>query len=252
VIVADHGESYGRRDLNRRAGSGANFWEVASVPLIVKRPYQRQGHYSARHVRNIDVLPTIAHELGIRIPWRTEGRPIYSRRAEIPSRVEFYTRRGQRLALSLRRYRHRIAASIRRMVRLFGSDAASIYRFGPNRGLLQRPLAELHVRRSRTVRAKINLAGDLARVDLASGYLPTQITGRLSGARARPGLRVAVAVNGVIAATGRSFRLTGSRRVSFSVMVPEPALSNGPNRVEALVIIRGGPRPRLARLGATG
>jgi hypothetical protein len=49
-----------------------------------------------------------------------------------------------------------------------------------------------------------------------------------------------VAVNGRIAAVGRSFHLRGQAVESYSVMVPEDALREGRNRIEVLEVSEGG------------
>jgi hypothetical protein len=60
---------------------------------------------------------------------------------------------------------------------------------------------------------------------------------------------IAVAVNGRIAATGRTFTLAGSRGEQFSLLIPERALRAGSNRLELLLVQGGTARqPRLYRL----
>jgi hypothetical protein len=82
-------------------------------------------------------------------------------------------------------------------------------------------------------------------VRLRSPFVPALVTGRLRGPGARPGLPIAVAVNGVVAATCRSSRLAGDRHVYLSSVLPPGALRDGRNRVEAFLIVGRG---RLQRL----
>ena len=46
------------------------------MPLFIKLPGQRRGRIISRPVRTIDLLPTIADVLGIRIPWHVDGRSL--------------------------------------------------------------------------------------------------------------------------------------------------------------------------------
>jgi hypothetical protein len=85
-------------------------------------------------------------------------------------------------------------------------------------------------------------------VDPSTGFLPTHVVGRIPGAPRRSGRIVALGVNGRIAATGRTFRLRGSKEEQFSLLMPERALWPGDNRVE-LVLVAGN---RLRRLGGSG
>ena len=85
VIVADHGASVRPNDFRRRITKG-NSGEMAPVPLFVKAPGQREAATVKSYVRTTDVVPTIADLLGVRVPWKLDGRscarsPIRSRRS---------------------------------------------------------------------------------------------------------------------------------------------------------------------------
>ena len=66
VVTADHGVSFRVGQADRRAVTPENVEDIAPVPLFVKAPGQRTGRVSTRPVQTIDILPTIADELGIR------------------------------------------------------------------------------------------------------------------------------------------------------------------------------------------
>jgi hypothetical protein len=66
VVTADHGVSFRAGD-RRRTPTPTNLHDVSNMPLFVKRPGQRQGRVVGGVVRTIDVLPTIARELGVRL-----------------------------------------------------------------------------------------------------------------------------------------------------------------------------------------
>jgi len=83
----------------------------------------------------------------------------------------------------------------------------------------------------------------LRSVDLRSAFLPANITGSLLGPTARPGLTLAVAINGRIAALTRSFELDAT--VKFEALVPESAFRNGANDVELFVVTE---RSKLERV----
>jgi hypothetical protein len=59
--------------------------------------------------------------------------------------------------------------------------------------------------------------------------------GRPGGSRA-----IAVARNGRIAATGRTFSLDGSRAESFETIVPEESFRGGANEASVFEIVRRG------------
>ena len=72
VVTSDHGASF-RPGANFRRPSQATFADVAAVPLFVKRPRQREGQVVAGNVWLLDVPVMVAAELGVRLPWETDG-----------------------------------------------------------------------------------------------------------------------------------------------------------------------------------
>ncbi len=76
------------------------------------------------------------------------------------------------------------------------------------------------------------------------------MAGSLTGAKRGQKRDLAVAVNGRIEAVGRTFRLRGSSKESYALMVPELALKPGRNTVELYEVTAQGDqaaahRPRL-------
>jgi hypothetical protein len=248
VVTADNGESFLHHG-NRHEASPENVEDIASTPLIIKAPGQRRGRIDHRHVRTIDVLPTVADLLHVRLPWRVQGTSLSRRGARIPQSVEMIQRSGRRLTLSFPEFKRRLRASLDRKLRVFGPGhgrAPGIYGLGPDPALLGRSVGS--VARG-AMKATIFQSGLFRSVDLRSGFVPALITGRISGPDT-PGRRdVAVAVNGRIRATGQTFELRGSDTENFSVLVPEASFHDGANKVEILSM---GPARRLELVGQAG
>lgn len=68
VVTADHGYAFHDDDLVRGLTED-NFDQVMWTPLIVKSPGQAAGRVDDANVQTVDVLPTIADELGVDLPW---------------------------------------------------------------------------------------------------------------------------------------------------------------------------------------
>jgi hypothetical protein len=113
---------------------------------------------------------------------------------------------------------------------LFGDPWASAYRIGPHPELIGRRAAG-----AATIDGSIANADLFDDVEPSNRILPTRVTGRLSGGRPGRLRDLAVAVNGRIAAVGRSFRLEGQSTEFFSMIVPESALRRGHNDVRLVV-----------------
>jgi hypothetical protein len=230
AVVADHGISF-RLGHDRRLVRAANVQDIAPVPFFVKAPGQRRGRVSDKPLRTIDVVPTIADLIGVRIPWPVDGRS-----ARAPT-----TRAQRHRRIVAKKFRHvyavdtpsferKKAAALARKLRLFGDDT---YAFGPRSDLLGRRVAPLPVTAERAAVVHSERYRD---VEPATGFVPARIVGSIAGGSPGGGRVVAAAVNGKIAATGLTFTLAGGDDEQFSLLVPEGALRRGRNRVEILLV----------------
>jgi hypothetical protein len=246
VVVADHGYLWRSGVPTRRRALAGTAHELSPVPFIVKRPVQWRGRVSDAFARTLDVPSTIADVLGWRLGYRDDGRSAFSRAARRTRRVTFPTRDfdavvtvpGKRWLAQRRRV-------VRRRLRQFGSgELDSLYTgIGPNRGLLGQEVGGVARVAGSARRGTIARGGLFSNVRRRSRVVPTQIAGILEGGSGKA-RELAVAVNGEIAAVGRSFRLAGPARDSFAFMVPEEALRDGRNTIEVFEVV-GGRRLRL-------
>jgi Sulfatase len=239
VVTADHGVSF-RVDDQRRNVTATNLQDLAFVPLFVKRPGQQDGEVTDRHMLTVDILPTIADALGVRIPWYVDGRSGFGP-APAPRTVSIEDHSAEIGALLERR-----AAALSRQIRLFGSGAESPTprQVGPHRELLGRQVEAL----PKTVAARTTAALDevgrklLRALPAGAAFVPSPLQGSLAGPDASPGRPIAVALDGEVVAVCASFKSSG--RTRFSALVPESAFRAGRNRLE-LFWIEPGPGLRL-------
>jgi hypothetical protein len=179
--------------------TSANIDEIASTPLFIKLPGQREGTVDSSFVRAIDILPTIARALHIRLPWRHDGRSVFSASTRRRDSVRMHTRDFSKLMTiraadfeSRRRadIEHHVAKFLTGAdsVRLFGDRWSSICRFGPFPELIDKPVSSLQVGAPGAVHARIGYAR-LTRVTRRhSTLVHSHIAGRVEGgAPARSG-----------------------------------------------------------------
>ncbi len=248
VVTADHGFAWKVGVDTRRSVSLSNVDELGSVPMIVKRPGQHAGRVSGELAQTLDVTPTIADVLNVPLGYRPDGRSAFSRAAAARRTVRIVKRDfSSVVSISKRRWIARRAAVVRRRLAELGSgDWPSLFTgFGPRRDLIGQSVAD--VRTASGVRATLSLAHSFRRVRRSSGVVPSQIAGRIRGSGPTTERDVAIAVNGRIAAVGRSFHLRGEKVESYSVMVPEDSLRDGRNSVEVLEVEPDGDMALLAR-----
>lgn len=248
VLTADHGMAFEVGVKDRRTATASNVDEIAPVPLFIKAPGQRRGRTDRSYVWTVDVVPTMADILNVRMPYRADGRSAFSRTV----RRRRYARLVKRdfsgiLKIPAGSLERRRRALVRRKVAKFGSgDFRTLYTgIGPNRRLIGRRAADLRPAGLGRVRATIKFGGDMLNVSPGSIVMPTHVSGPVSGGGAGAKRDIAVAVNDRIEAVGRTFYLKGSRQESFAVMVPEVSMRPGRNTVEVFEVTGRGTGLRL-------
>ena len=212
IVTADHGISFQGKSVYRRIAQPENLGGVANPPLFIKYPGQTKGKTSPIHTETIDIVPTIAQQLGIAEPLQDGGRA--DQRGGQPGRGRRHQRPGrcdQDAALA---------------------DAAPAQR-GGQAGLLparqRRPLPPRAGSRADRHLGPADLDRDPAR-HLGHGRERRRARGRRPPGAGGPGVHrrragggeagavIAVAVNGTVEATGRAFLKEGE--LKYGVVVP--------------------------------
>ena len=249
VVTADHGVSF-QAGQSRRVVTPRTVADIAGIPLFVKEPGQDAGRVDDEPARSIDILPSIARTLGVRLPEQTDGRPLQDERPANEA-VTVSSYRGGTTRVPFRTFARLRVAAARRRIALFGEsdDFAGIFAAGPRPELVGRSLATLRTNGTARFRVEFDAGQVYSSVTPGASEVPVYVTGRVTGS-SRHGEAVAIAVNGRIAAVTRSYRSGGDLRVG--ALVPESAFRKGANDVEALAVIGSGTETQLARAGRAG
>ena len=172
------------------------------MPLFVKAPGQRRGRTSAAYARTIDLVPTIADVLNIRMPYRADGRSAFSRAVRSGAGVVRMIKRDfsgidHCLRPAMERRRRALVARRNSAVRL-RRHPHPVHRASARTGSCSgRPAAQLRPRAQGKIRAAIADANDIravkptladpARPDRRSGARrPARCAARRGGGRERP------------------------------------------------------------------
>jgi hypothetical protein len=245
IVTSDHGASF-IAGQSRRVLTQVNLGDLAAVPLLIKTPHQKQGEIIDRNVELIDVLPTIADVLDIKIPWQVDGNSVIDPAApERSKKLIMRTDTHQNFEYGKRAP---IESSLRRKLERFGSgeESGRLFAYGPFSGLWGRDTAGLHyVEETRWI-AELDQAEWLEHVDLQSSSIPSELTGRIQGACASDSV-LAIAMNGSIQAV-TSIPCSSGANQSFSAMAPESAFLQGKNRVELFAVTGDVVKPTLRRI----
>ena len=244
AVVADHGMSF-RLGHDHRLLRAANVADIAPVPFFMKLPGQQRGRISDKPLRTVDVLPTVADAIGARIPWRIDGHSALEPTVPAQRRRRIISKKFHHVyPVDTPTYESDKRAALMRKLRLF---PGRLDRVGPASQLIGSRLSEVPVQPAPAERAVIKGAARYSHVQPGSGIVPSHLVGRIEGGAPGGGRVIAIAVNGRIAATGRTFTLEGSDVEQFSLLIPEGRFRRGLNRVTLLLANDSGEGCRARR-----
>jgi hypothetical protein len=247
IVTADHGISFLPGD-NPRNFSGTNAAEILSVPLFVKAPRTTpgvaRGAIDDTNAETVDILPTVAHVLGIEPAWTVDGRsligdPPHAQKKFFINAATMHETYGPD---EFRPIRDQLA---KRQAEMFGLGKWPVFGVPGLLALAGRSVESFgDIPAIDSVRVVVEGRDALVNLNPKSRYLPAQLMGRFDQADARDAARhvLAVALNGTIVATTRAW--PGS--VRWMVMLPPDGLRAGRNDVEVFVVEPSGAllRPR--------
>jgi hypothetical protein len=242
VVAADHGAGF-IPGHPLRAADPINLPTIAGIPLFIKSPGQHNGQTDESNVQIIDVLPTIADRLGVKLPWSTDGQP--AARAHNGGEIRLQPHYGDAdLTMPFAEYLRQRDKLVESMQGDFGTSPAELYEGGPDNDLVGRDVDALGAASLPGAGFELDGGGLVADVDPGGAIVPSFLTGELSRVPARA--RLAVAIDGRIAATAAQWRDGDVTRVS--AIVPPTAYARGANSVDLVAITGSGGGRRLARL----
>jgi len=244
IMTADHGNSFTPGHVQRLLQSG-NAHELLWVPLFIKTPHQQAPRVDDRNWEHVDLLPTIADILQVKVPWRMDGvsalAPARSRRVKY-----FFNKPNQRLEVDGPRNQ---ALALRGVTDRFARPqhgVRGLFEVGPYADLIGRRPEAVGLGGSSGLAARLDKHENenLKAVDPATGTVPALITGALTGPLSDGPVPLAVAVNGTIGAVGLTFTQDATPQ-TFASVVPDWLFQPGANRVRLYRVERTRAGPRL-------
>jgi|Deesub1362A_J573_1020465.scaffolds.fasta_scaffold00823_15 hypothetical protein len=253
IITADHGVSFRPND-SRRGVTKTNYQDIMPVPLFIKLPYQHDGVTSDRNVETIDILPTIAHIIGVSIPWQVDGWSVFdSSRPEREKKVIFFRQTAER-KLVLESHLDGKYKTLYRKLELFGSgkddqDGFRMFRAGPYpyKSLIGHNIDEFNIGMNMDAWVELDNALLYKSVNIKSSFIPAQITGRIRGVKISDLPLIYISVNGILSGVTQTY-LDEGKNIRFSTVVPEKVFRNGKNQIEVFLIAGHNNKPILYRI----
>ena len=234
IITADHGASY-REGMPRRNFQEENAADIILIPLLVKVPGQESGILSDRPVETVDILPTIASVLSIETPFHVDGQSLID--FELPERKSrtFVRRNLSRIRLlEIESLADVAELSLKRKVDRFGTGTdEGLYSVGGTASLLGVDVSEYADPRRSDVRVRVSRPNRFKEIDLTQEQWPLHVRGSVESGGLQP-VRLAVAMNGRVAATTESYMESGAW--VFATIFPEEYLRHGTNDLQVFLI----------------
>ena len=258
VVTADHGMSFKPSEFTRRVATPGNADQVLWVPLFIKAPGQAEGQVSERNWEHVDLVPTLAEMLGIKVPWEMDG--VSQAGAEEPrtrTTKWFFSKPGERQEFPGPENQAKAMAGVTDQLTKLDNGYKGWFQFGPHGDLVGQRVSQVGVDQASAGSAKVEELAEYGKVNLKSGVVPAQVSGQVSlsaGVPSRPA--VAVALNGVIAGVSETFREVRDAQGSqpkgppdkFSAVALDTLFKAGANKLELFVIDDSGGRVRLRPL----
>jgi hypothetical protein len=233
VVTADHGASFWPETPFRHLKNSKHPSDILDVPLFVKLPGQKDGYLTDRHVRTIDILPTITQLLGMERPDGIDGHSVFDSSHEP---VAFKRARdddggfNEFDADADAKYE-----SLERKLSLFGSrDNGSIYAVGSHQALLGKNISELDIDPESpwAIETDKNYFRNSAK---HGKFAPALINGIVKGIGASGPVSVVAVVNGSIEAIARTVP-TEDMRSAFNMVLPEDSFEPGDVDLQLLIL----------------
>jgi hypothetical protein len=258
VVTADHGMSFKPGEFGRRVADKGNVDQVLWVPLFIKAPGQDEGQVSERNWEHVDLVPTVADMLGIKVPWEMDG--VSKAGPEVPrTRTDkwFFSKRGVRQVFPGPENQAKAMAGVTDQLTKPDNGYKGWFQFGPHGDLVGQRVSQVGVDQASAGSAKVEELDEYGKVNLKSGVVPAQVSGQVSlaaGVGSRPA--VAVALNGVVAGVSETFKEERDAQGSqpkgppdkFSAVALDTLFKAGANKLELFVIDDSGGRVRLRPL----
>jgi hypothetical protein len=248
VMGADHGEGWVPGEKSRSLGR-TNAPDLMWVPQLIKAPGQDNGVVDDRNWEQVDLLPTIADLVGIRVPWAMEGASQTGEPTRTRAEKWWYDIPGHRQVRDGPANWAQVLAGETDVLARAGEGVRGLYRYGPFADLVYRDPASVGpVTLDQEATAALDDLKQYNQIKPASGRIPALVSGELTSPLPPADSTALVAVNGQVAGESKLFpERPGEPAAKFAVITPDFLWRAGDGRrqLRVYVVDRSGGAPRL-------
>jgi hypothetical protein len=241
LVTADHGDGFDVGDPPRVPGE-RNAHSLLWVPLFIKAPNQTKGRVDDRNWEHVDLLPTLADLVGIKVPWRVDGFAQNGPPRRQRTEKYWYVVPGHRLVQDAAGFRKTLHGVTDSLVRAHQNGERGLYQYGATADWIYKSPGQVgQVTRGGDLEAEVAHWDDAYRtIDPGSGRVPAFVYGQMTSGAPPAGARLAVAINGRIGGVSRFFYDSPGGKVDkFAAIVPDFLFKAGPGHPQVrLYLVR--------------
>jgi Sulfatase len=250
IVTADHGVAF-YPGVPSRGASEFNYPEIMWTPLLVKLPGQTAGVVDDRAAKSTDILPTIADEIGVKLPWKSDGASLFGPpRPDGPRRLSDWALNAVRPKDGKDYIEFDGPSGFARLLktsasRATGDPALRIYRVGTYGNLVGLSVTSLAHAAVAPRDATLEDPAKYNHVKLHAAMIPwAYATGTVNVPAQQ---WVAVVVNGKIAGVSQTLPGDSAGTSEYAAVLPPSLVREGKNDIELFVVTGSPYAPQLAR-----
>ncbi len=244
VVTGDAGEVNFQPGQLIRGVSQQNLADVMWTPLFIKAPGQQVGKVDDINTQQVDLLPTMAAMLHVKIPWHTDGSSVLGdprrgpeKSVKIYANPPFQPKPTRTFRIDTAQGLAQIRSEAFAPLDPNDPPGSWLIHGGPEPQLIGQPVAR--VTQSFGLSAVLRDRGAFANVKDPTTSVPAYVAGSLEGVRANDHPLVVVAANGKIAGVSTTFDDRGVAN-SFAALVPDTYFKKGANELGIYVLRTNG------------
>ncbi len=231
ILAADHGASI-EEEVFRREVDDNSLADIASVPLFIKLPGQKKGTVNDLSATLLDIFPTLADVMDIKVPWKMAGHSL----------LDLSSRKRVRIIhdYELKTYpvpedlRENLLIGVKRKLKFFGKfrDWEGFrLRDEQSKIFMDKSVSQFPVQAMENVQIKLDSG---SRVEPKPGFLPVIVQGQITGIKKKDEWMSLIAVNGIFQAVSPIIKMNDQEK--FLAFLPEQAFREGDNDVEVYLM----------------
>jgi len=239
LLTADHGNGFVTGERARRLGA-TNAPSLMWVPLLVKAPNQSAGKVDDRNWEQVDLLPTLADMVGIRVPWKMDGLSQVGPPARTRDDKDWYDHPGDRET----RDGPSNWATVRKgvtdsLVQAHQHGDQGFYQYGWFADWVYKPPSAIgRITAGPTAKATIRNWKLFETIDPKAATVPALVVGQLTTPSPPPGTTVLVAVNGQVGGASLFYSdHAGQPANKFAVIAPDFLYKKGPGHPQLQIYL---------------